>query len=65
MRPACGDRIAVFPESPCDPGNMVLGHIMTAMPPIHAIPAVVAAAPGIATYNDLPLLAPRGILRGR
>ena len=24
----------------------VLGHIMTAMPPIHAIPAVVAAAPG-------------------
>ena len=36
----------------------VLGHIMTAMPPIHAIPAVVAAAPGIATYNDLPLLLP-------
>lgn len=37
----------------------VLGHIMTAMPPIHAIPAVVAAAPGIATYNDLPLTLPR------
>ncbi len=34
----------------------VLGHIMTALPPIHAIPpAVVAAPPGIATYNDLPL----------
>ena len=32
---------------------MVLGHIMTAMPPINAIPAVVAAAPGIATYTDL------------
>ncbi|MQY21449.1 NAD(P)H-dependent amine dehydrogenase family protein [Nocardia macrotermitis] len=42
---------------------MVLGHIMTAMPPIHAIPAVVAAAPGIATYNDLALTLPRGILR--
>jgi hypothetical protein len=28
----------------------VLGHIMTAMPPIHAIAAVVDAAPGIATY---------------
>ncbi|MFE3543788.1 dihydrodipicolinate reductase [Nocardia sp. NPDC059177] len=42
---------------------MVLGHIMTAMPPIHAIPAVVAAAPGIATYASLPLPLPRGILR--
>ena len=39
----------------------VLGHIMTAMPPIHAIPAVVAAAPGIATYNDLPLPQARGV----
>ncbi|BBY81492.1 dihydrodipicolinate reductase [Mycolicibacterium pulveris] len=39
-----------------------LGHIMTAMPPIHAIPAVVAAAPGIATYNDLPLPQARGIV---
>lgn len=41
----------------------VLGHIMTAMPPIHAIPAVVAAAPGIATYTDLPLPMPRGVVR--
>lgn len=41
----------------------VLGHIMTAMPPIHAIPAVVAAAPGIATYTDLPLPMPRGVMR--
>ena len=40
-----------------------LGHILTAMPPIHAIPAVVAAAPGIATYNDLPLPLPRGVVR--
>ncbi|MDZ4268621.1 MAG: dihydrodipicolinate reductase [Mycobacterium sp.] len=40
----------------------VLGHIMTALPPIHAIPAVVAAAPGIATYNDLPLPMPRGVM---
>jgi 2,4-diaminopentanoate dehydrogenase len=40
----------------------VLGHIMTAMPPIHAIPAVVAAAPGIATYNDLPLPRARGVV---
>jgi 2,4-diaminopentanoate dehydrogenase len=41
---------------------MVLGHIMTAAPPINAIPAVVAAAPGIATYNDLPLVLPRGVV---
>jgi 4-hydroxy-tetrahydrodipicolinate reductase len=40
---------------------MVLGHIMTAMPPINAIPAVVAAAPGIATYKDLPLVLPRPV----
>lgn len=33
----------------------VLGHIMVAMPPINAIPAVVAAPPGIVTYNDLPM----------
>ena len=42
---------------------MSLGHIITAMPPIHAIPAVVAAAPGIVTYNDLPLTLPRGTVR--
>jgi hypothetical protein len=40
----------------------VLGHIMTAMPPIHAIPAVVAAGPGIATYNDLPMPQARGVV---
>jgi hypothetical protein len=42
---------------------MVLGHIMTAMPAINAIPAVVAAAPGIVTYPDLPLPLPRGLVR--
>ena len=41
---------------------MVLGHIMTAMPAINAIPAVVAAPPGIATYTDLPLTLPRGVV---
>jgi hypothetical protein len=42
---------------------MVLGHIMTAMPAINAIPAVVAAPPGIVSYPDLPLLLPRGLVR--
>ncbi len=41
---------------------MVLGHIMTAMPTINAIPAVVAAAPGIVTYSDLALTLPRGMV---
>ncbi|MFC3965250.1 NAD(P)H-dependent amine dehydrogenase family protein [Nocardia jiangsuensis] len=44
---------------------MVLGHIMTAMPPIHAIPAVVQARAGLVTYTDLPLTLPRGILSAR
>jgi 2,4-diaminopentanoate dehydrogenase len=40
---------------------IMLGLTITAMPAITAIPAVVAAAPGIVTYNDLPLLLPRGV----
>jgi hypothetical protein len=44
---------------------MVLGHIMTAAPALNAVAAVVAAPPGIATYNDLPLTLPRGTLPGR
>jgi hypothetical protein len=41
---------------------MVLGHVIAAMPAIHAIPAVVAASPGIATYTDLQLTLPRGVV---
>lgn len=41
---------------------MVLGLIMTAMPAVNAIPQVVAAAPGIVTYTDLPLTLPRGVV---
>jgi len=41
---------------------MVLGMIATAMPAINAIPRVVAAPPGIVTYNDLPLILPRGLV---
>ncbi len=43
---------------------MVLGHIMTAMPAVNAIPAVVAAPPGIVSYPDLPVPLPRGLVRG-
>lgn len=41
---------------------MVLGMIMTAMPAVNAIPRVVAAPPGIVTYNDLPTVMPRGVV---
>jgi 4-hydroxy-tetrahydrodipicolinate reductase len=44
---------------------MALAHIMTAMPTINAIPAVVAAAPGIAICTDLPLTLPRGYVPKR
>jgi 2,4-diaminopentanoate dehydrogenase len=43
---------------------MVLGMILTAMPAINAIPAVVAAPPGIVTYTDVPLPLPRGLVSG-
>jgi 2,4-diaminopentanoate dehydrogenase len=39
---------------------MVLGMIATAMPAVHAIPAVCAARPGIVTYLDIPLVAASG-----
>ena len=42
---------------------MVLGHIMTAMPAVNAIPAVVAAAPGIVGYPDITLPLPQGLVR--
>jgi hypothetical protein len=41
---------------------MVIGHIMTAMPAINAIPRVVAAPPGIVTYTDLGIPLPRGLV---
>ena len=39
---------------------MKLGHIMTAVPAVNAIPSVVAASPGIVTYNDIKLPLPSG-----
>jgi len=42
---------------------MVLGHVMTAMPAVNAIPIVVAAPPGIVSYPELRLPLPRGLVR--
>ena len=41
---------------------ILLGSPSPPCPPSTPIPAVVAAPPGIATYNNLPLLLPRGVL---
>jgi hypothetical protein len=42
---------------------MAIGHIITAVPALNAIPAVVASAPGIITYADLAAPHPRGWVR--
>ncbi|WP_099023312.1 NAD(P)H-dependent amine dehydrogenase family protein [Mycolicibacterium palauense] len=42
------------PRDWAEPGFMGLGMIYTAMPVTNAVPAVVAAAPGIVTPKDLP-----------
>lgn len=42
---------------------MVIGHIITAVPALNAVPAVVAAPPGIVTYADLGAPMPRGWVR--
>ena len=42
---------------------MTIGHIITAVPALNAIPAVVQARPGIVTYADLDFPMPRGWVR--
>ena len=63
-RPTITTKIDILPppyfEATTMEEFMVLGHILTAMPVINAIPGVVAAAPGIVTYEDLPLPLPKG-----
>lgn len=44
------------PKDWTEPGYMGVGMIYTAMPVVNAVPAVVAAAPGIATFKELPLI---------
>jgi len=47
-----------------EPDYMGLGMIMTAMPSVNAIAAVVAAEPGIATHATLPLVCAHGLVAG-
>jgi hypothetical protein len=63
-RPTVKVHIQILPPNDftgTTPGDyMGLFMTATAMPALNAIPAVVAAEPGIVTYNDLPLMASRG-----
>jgi hypothetical protein len=43
---------------------LAIGSVITAMPIVNAIPAVIAARPGIVTYADLPTQASRHAARG-
>lgn len=45
-----------------EPDYFGIAMIMTAMPALNAIPAVCAAAPGIVTACDLPLVTARGFV---
>jgi hypothetical protein len=55
--PSVRSQLQIFPSPDwSEPGFMGLGMIMTAMPAVNAIPAVVAAPPGIVTHATLPLV---------
>jgi 4-hydroxy-tetrahydrodipicolinate reductase len=59
-RPSANIRVRVLPPADWDePGYMGAGMIYTAMPAVNAVPAVVAAPPGIVTFRDLPLITGR------
>ncbi len=63
--PNVHSQLMIFPGRGWDEqGFMGLGMIMTAMPSVNAIPAVVAAAPGIATYATLGLVTAGGYVSG-
>jgi len=59
-------RVEVLPqdmESMSLEEMLAIGSVITAMPVVNAIPAVVAARPGIVTYADLPTQSSRHALR--
>jgi 4-hydroxy-tetrahydrodipicolinate reductase len=61
--PAVRSQFQILPPPDwSEPGYMGLGMIMTAMPSVNAIPAVVAAPPGIATHATLPQVTARGFV---
>jgi 4-hydroxy-tetrahydrodipicolinate reductase len=65
--PTVTSSVDVLPPADCQATTieefMAIGHIMTAVPALNAIPAVVAAPPGIVTYADMEFPMPRGWVR--
>ena len=62
-RPRVKSQFQILPPRDWDePDYFGIGMIMTAMPAVNAIPAVCAAAPGIVTARDLPLVTARGFV---
>ena len=63
-RPCVRTKMEVYPAADFKASSfkdfMVLGMIMTSLPAINAIPHVCNARPGIVTYLDVPLVAPKG-----
>jgi hypothetical protein len=65
-RPNVRSRLQVMPPADWDePDFGGLGMIMTAMPAVNAIPAVVAASPGIVASHHLPVIAGQTVERTR
>ena len=65
-RPNVRSRLQVLPPADWDePDFGGLGMIMTAMPAVNAIPAVVAAAPGIVSGHELPVIAAQAVTARR
>ncbi|MEM7141319.1 MAG: dihydrodipicolinate reductase [Actinomycetota bacterium] len=66
-QPCVRTKLEVFPGADFEAKSfadfMVLGMIMTSLPAVNAIEPTCAAAPGIVTYNDLPLPTPSGWVR--
>jgi hypothetical protein len=61
--PNVHSQLMIFPGRDwAEPSYMGLGMIMTAMPAVNAIPAVVAARPGIVTYAELDLVTAGGFV---
>ena len=63
-QPCVKTRLEIYPAADFKASSfkdyMVLGMIMTALPAVNAIPQVCRARPGIVTYLDIPLIAPKG-----
>lgn len=64
--PCVRTKLQIFPPRDFQARSMAdfmeLGMVITSLPAINAIPAICAAAPGIHTYGDLPLITGAGFV---